>query len=59
VQLRRDAFVTTDELLATLRARLAHYKVPKTLELLVELPRIGSGKIDRSELKSRATEVKV
>jgi fatty-acyl-CoA synthase len=59
VQLRRDAFVTTDELLATLRARLAHYKVPKTLELLVELPRIGSGKIDRSELKSRATGVKV
>jgi acyl-CoA synthetase (AMP-forming)/AMP-acid ligase II len=51
--------VTTDELLATLRARLAHYKVPKTLELLVELPRIGSGKIDRSELKSRATGVKV
>ena len=59
VQPRSGAFVTPDELLALLRAKLAHYKVPKTLELLAELPRVGSGKIDRSELKSRATGVNV
>jgi fatty-acyl-CoA synthase len=59
VQPRSGAVVTPEELLATLRAKLAHYKIPKTLELIAELPRIGSGKIDRSELKSRATGVKI
>ena len=49
---------TLDEhaLLATLRERLAHYKVPKALEIVAELPRIGSGKVDRSALRSRAGE---
>ena len=59
VQPRSGAFVTPEELLATLRAKLAHYKVPKTVELIAELPRIGSGKIDRSQLKSRAQGVPV
>jgi fatty-acyl-CoA synthase len=59
VQPRRGALVKPDEVLEMLRAKLAHYKVPKTLELIAELPRIGSGKIDRSELKSRATGVTV
>jgi fatty-acyl-CoA synthase len=57
VQPRSGAYVTPEELLAMLRVKLAHYKVPKTLVLVAELPRIGSGKIDRSELKSRATGV--
>jgi fatty-acyl-CoA synthase len=57
VQPRRDASLSAEALLVDLRARLAHYKVPKTLELVAELPRIGSGKVDRTLLKSRAGEV--
>ena len=56
VQPRVGAAVSGDSLLAELRAKLAHYKVPKVIELLVELPRIGSGKVDRAALKKMAGE---
>ena len=56
VQPRAGAAVSGDSLLSELRAKLAHYKVPKVIELLVELPRIGSGKVDRAALKKMAGE---
>lgn len=56
VQPRGGASPEACALLATLRDRLAHYKVPKTLDIVAELPRIGSGKVDRSALRRRAEE---
>jgi fatty-acyl-CoA synthase len=57
VQARVGASVNGDSLLSELRAKLAHYKVPKVIEVLVELPRIGSGKVDRAALKKMAVEI--
>lgn len=47
---RRGAAVVPDELLAWGRLRLAGYKVPKGVTVLTELPRLGSGKVDRTAL---------
>jgi fatty-acyl-CoA synthase len=38
------------------RAHLARYKVPKRVVLLADLPRLGSGKIDRGALLQRIPE---
>jgi fatty-acyl-CoA synthase len=38
-----------------LRTRLAGYKVPKVIQVLDALPRLGSGKVDRAALARRAT----
>lgn len=57
VQPRAGATLDERALLATLRERLAHFKVPKALEIVAELPRIGSGKVNRSALRGRAGEV--
>jgi acyl-CoA synthetase (AMP-forming)/AMP-acid ligase II len=37
-------------LVAHARARLAGYKVPRSVVVLPELPRLGSGKVDRRAL---------
>lgn len=53
------AFITTrapltlDELTAFLCVRLARYKIPKRIEFLAEMPRTSSGKIAKSELKTK------
>ena len=47
---RTATSVTPDELRAFCAARIARYKVPKSIELVVELPRSGSGKLLRREL---------
>jgi fatty-acyl-CoA synthase len=46
----------TDTLLAHCRAQLATYKVPRFLFLVTEgdLPSLGSGKVDRRQLRERA-----
>ncbi|AXB42588.1 acyl-CoA synthetase [Amycolatopsis albispora] len=49
---RPGAGLTADELRAHLRARLAGYKVPKYVEFRDELPRTGSGKIRKAELRA-------
>jgi fatty-acyl-CoA synthase len=47
---RAGAPVTPEAVVAHARQRLAGYKVPKSVVLLEELPRLGSGKPDRRAL---------
>ena len=51
VVLRAGASVEPDELIAWCRERLAGYKVPKTAEIVAELPRNPTGKILKRELR--------
>ncbi|MGE2714113.1 fatty-acid--CoA ligase FadD4 [Mycolicibacterium litorale] len=45
--------VFADELLDWLRARLAHYKCPRSLTFAAELPRTPVGKLDKRDLARR------
>jgi acyl-CoA synthetase (AMP-forming)/AMP-acid ligase II len=47
------AAVTPMQVQAHCRARLANYKVPKSVEIVTILPRTASGKIRRAELSER------
>jgi acyl-CoA synthetase (AMP-forming)/AMP-acid ligase II len=51
VVLRTGAGAGADELIAFCRARLAAYKCPRAIDFLAELPRTGSGKITKRELR--------
>jgi fatty-acyl-CoA synthase len=42
---------------AAVRARLAGYKVPKQVTIRSELPRLGSGKVDRGALARELTSL--
>ena len=50
-----DAGLDAGDLDAWARERLAGYKVPRSFVFLDELPRLGSGKVDRSALAARAS----
>ncbi|HUQ80324.1 MAG TPA: AMP-binding protein [Gemmatimonadaceae bacterium] len=50
---RAGESLTTEAVMTHARQRLAGYKVPKSVILVDDLPRLGSGKADRSALKSR------
>ena len=43
---------TADELLDFLRARIAHYKVPRLVEFVDDLPRTPTGKLAKHRLSS-------
>lgn len=47
--------VTAEQIVAHARGRLAGYKVPKSVVVLDDLPRLGSGKPDRRALAAGAT----
>jgi fatty-acyl-CoA synthase len=47
---RSDMTLADDELRAWLRPLLAHFKMPRDIVFVPELPRLGSGKIDRITL---------
>lgn len=49
----RKAALTAADLRQALAARLAPFKVPRTIELVAELPRLGNGKVDQQELRRR------
>ena len=51
--LKADAAVTAEQVIAHARANLAGYKVPKRVTFADDLPRTGSGKIRKSELRRR------
>ncbi len=44
---------TPDELLAFCRSRLAHFKCPTSVELIDELPRTATGKLQKFKLRER------
>jgi acyl-CoA synthetase (AMP-forming)/AMP-acid ligase II len=51
VVLRSGAIVSQTELMQFIRARIASFKVPKSIEFVARLPRNPSGKILRRELR--------
>jgi len=51
VVLRPDASVEPNELIGWCRERLAGYKVPKTVDVVAELPRNPTGKVLKRELR--------
>jgi acyl-CoA synthetase (AMP-forming)/AMP-acid ligase II len=51
VELRPDATVTEEALLAFLGERLAKFKLPRRIELVDELPREPSGKVLKRQLR--------
>ena len=47
VSLNKGAQLTAEDLRAFLREHLTHYKVPKKIEIVDELPKTPAGKIKR------------
>jgi fatty-acyl-CoA synthase len=52
VTLRTGASATEAELIAWVRERLAHFKAPKSVVFVDELPKGGTGKILKAALRS-------
>jgi acyl-CoA synthetase (AMP-forming)/AMP-acid ligase II len=50
---RLNATVDTEELHAWCRERMANYKVPRTFEIVTELPMNATGKVAKDELRDR------
>ena len=57
VVLRHGARATEDELRAFLRDRLAHFKVPRTVTFVSELPKTATGKIQKFVLRGGKTAI--
>lgn len=53
----RDPQDLTDELVALLRERLAHYKAARAVAFVDALPRTAAGKVDRAALSRTAAEL--
>ncbi|MBM3485681.1 MAG: hypothetical protein FJX67_03490 [Alphaproteobacteria bacterium] len=53
IRLRPGARTDLETLRAFARARIAGYKVPRALHVVDALPRTGSGKIAKAELRAR------
>lgn len=51
VVLQPETQLTAESLLATLRNTLAPYKIPKRVNFITTLPRTGSGKVAKEEIK--------
>ncbi len=53
VSLHPGATTTEDELITHVRDRLAHFKAPKAVTIVSELPKGGTGKIDKVGLREQ------
>jgi fatty-acyl-CoA synthase len=53
VVLKPGSKVTESELLEFCRARMAHYKAPRSVEFLESLPKTGTGKILKKDLRKK------
>jgi fatty-acyl-CoA synthase len=53
VVLKPESKVAESELLEFCRARVAHYKAPRSVEFLESLPKTGTGKILKKELRKK------
>jgi fatty-acyl-CoA synthase len=58
VVLKPDAVVTEAELLEFCRTRLSHYKCPRSFEFVASLPKTGTGKILKKDLRKKYWEGK-
>jgi len=58
VALKPNAQATEKELVDFCRERLAGFKTPKSIAFVPELPKTGSGKILKTELRKRIQPVK-
>lgn len=58
VALRPSARVTSEELIQYAKERLAHYKFPRGLSILEELPKGPTGKVLKSELARCAEKIR-
>ncbi|RKF21770.1 long-chain fatty acid--CoA ligase [Altericroceibacterium spongiae] len=56
VSLKANVKVTSDDLVTHCRARLASYKAPRLVEIMEDLPKTVTGKIQRNELRQSETE---
>jgi fatty-acyl-CoA synthase len=54
--LKPDAVVTEAELLEFCRSRLSHYKCPRSFEFVASLPKTGTGKILKKDLRKKYWE---
>ncbi|MDL4776539.1 AMP-binding protein [Actinomadura xylanilytica] len=52
VVVARDGAVTEDELIAFCRDRLTHFKCPRSVDFVAELPRTEMGKLNKRELRA-------
>ena len=50
---RPGARIGAEDLIAFARARLAGYKLPRSVDFVTELPRTPSGKVLKRELRER------
>jgi fatty-acyl-CoA synthase len=55
VVLRAGEGATEGELIEHVRARIAHFKAPDHIEFVSELPRTSTGKVQKDELRHRAS----
>ena len=53
VVLRPGQSVTEDEILAFCRERLAHFKCPRSVDFIAELPRTATGKLQKFKLREQ------
>jgi acyl-CoA synthetase (AMP-forming)/AMP-acid ligase II len=53
VVLKPNAFVTESELIEFCRSRLSHYKCPRSVEFVDSLPKTGTGKILKKDLRKK------
>jgi len=57
VVLRAGATATEDEVRRFARDRLAHYKAPKSVTFIAELPKAATGKIQKYVLRGRRAAI--
>jgi fatty-acyl-CoA synthase len=57
VILRAGASVTPEELREFMRSKLAHFKVPKAFNLVAELPKTATGKIQKYVLRGKKAAI--
>ena len=57
VVLKAGAQVTQAELLEFCRSQLAHYKCPRSIEFVEALPKTGTGKILKRDLRKKYSTV--
>ena len=53
IVLKPDATVTAEELRTFVRDRLAHFKAPRSITFIPELPKTATGKIQKFVLRGR------